>query len=228
MNIFDQIDQLWDGGGLVGKGCAGSLAMFAFVVGMVVSAVIGFNLGREYEAGTKRSAITAPTVFVQSIPAATPTSVVQSGETDNAEQLAKDAELRRIVEYTEAVEPHLDGLSLGLNKLGELSQSPAILNDEWRKDVSSQMVVVKLAFEFLEDIVPPSELDGVHRALLDGVRSCSQSMDYYAHGLDNFDESDIEAAKVLIDQCNLGIVEATRLFNEFAQSSGISADLGNR
>lgn len=50
-------------------------------------------------------------------------------------------------------------------------------------------------------------------------------MDYYARGLDNWDEADIAAASALILTCRDGITNAQLLFDQYAQANSIPATL---
>lgn len=154
----------------MGKGCAGSLALFFLAVGMLASVVFGFNLGREYESRTKSPPVlVAPVVVEQPTRVPAPTSVPQSiGNTP----ASPDTQNQRVQEYAAKIIEPVGLLADALNALGELSQNPRLLNDTWRQNVALQIALVKLAHTNINDIFPPSEIDNVHRALVTGTLAC--------------------------------------------------------
>lgn len=122
----------------------------------------------------------------------------------------KDLELEQ--KYVSEVSEYTSNIGTYLNDLGTLMLDPQFFSDSWVIDVATNAGMIQFDAQNIIDMKEvPDKFTDVHEVLKDGVRSYSDSMDYLAQGIDNFDEQAINKATELINAGTDKVAEATTM-----------------
>jgi hypothetical protein len=106
--------------------------------------------------------------------------------------------------YWLTVVENLSQLASSLDASGNMLSrvDSADLQDEnWRLNVATHFVVIRLAHQTLSSVTPPAELADFHQTLLSATGDCDSAAQYLAAGLDSTGTTNLEEGLVLMASC---------------------------
>lgn len=113
--------------------------------------------------------------------------------------------------YLLSVAENIEAIGSSLKTLGKLFQNPRLDDQEWIINVAVEITSMRTAHENLTQLVPPSGMAHIHKAILDATGDCAASTDYLTTGIDHRDVEALNKAKELITSCGSKIVTASKL-----------------
>jgi hypothetical protein len=109
------------------------------------------------------------------------------------------------------------GLTLiqeGMDGLVPLLSEPKLLDIEWRQQLTGYLATIKLGYEHVEALTPPTSLATMDEMFLSGAHDCYAATDYLATGIDDSDPSSLAMAGTLIGSCNQQMATSTAMLEE--------------
>lgn len=110
------------------------------------------------------------------------------------------------------------GTALGV--IGKLTTAPKIGDQAWAFQVAAQIAAVRLSYDEIAKLDPPSNLTEFHQKLLSGVGQCKSAVDNMANGIDNLDASVLQLAASQMVACGTETKEAVAVLQETLNGLG--------
>lgn len=102
--------------------------------------------------------------------------------------------------------------------LSLLLEDPQILDDYWRMEVAIQTSMMRLLYEEIKEIEPPSSLSSFHAKYVESLYHYDKSCDLLVQGIDELDLDLIDEAGEEMEIATQFMEEATQLMTEFVES----------
>lgn len=106
-------------------------------------------------------------------------------------------------------------------ELSNLMANPQIGNDQWTLQVAAQLVTIRLAYEEIIALAPPSSLTNIHLKYSQAMSHFNTATYLIAEGIDALDANLLNQATAEMELGNQLINEATSLVNEFNAAHGV-------
>ena len=103
-------------------------------------------------------------------------------------------------------------------ELGNLLETPQVANDDWKREVATQVMTVHLMHQELTDVAVPVEMIGVHSALLDATFDSEQAI-FFLSNVDTINSSDVAMAGRLLTICGQKFAKGVQPLMEYMGSS---------
>ena len=96
-----------------------------------------------------------------------------------------------------------------------MTQNPELASDIWKREVATQMEIVRLSHQELTEMEVPIEMIGIHSAILNATSGCEIATDYVNRGIENLDPADIQLATMLMIRCRENMSIPLNVINEY-------------
>ncbi len=102
-------------------------------------------------------------------------------------------------------------------KLSSFTENPKPLSREWRVAVGVHIGFIKVAYQDIQNLMPPPRFEEFHGNLVQLQSECSIGLSYFASGIDNISKVDMDQGLVLLTSCDekrdRALVELKELMN---------------
>jgi hypothetical protein len=204
-------------------GCGGLLLLCCIcgVIGGIISP----------SASPRKPAIrTTPThtvTMVEFVTEPPPTNTPASTDTLTPEPTAGPTDTPTVaLEPTTGIPPEVQAYFLELSDviksygeasiaLSKLFESPRLLDNKWRFDVSLQLGTIRFAYHQITEMEAPPEVEHVHNGYLTALESCNEMTIALAQALDTLDKQKLDESGELLKSCNTKFNKANKTFEEY-------------
>ncbi len=104
-------------------------------------------------------------------------------------------------DYLTSVVRIVDSISANLRQISILAGTPRSLNRSWQDAIKAEGKSLRLGYEELRHIIPPTKYVEFHRQLVTAVSDCAEATVHMENGVDRMDASELELSASLFTSC---------------------------
>ena len=117
--------------------------------------------------------------------------------------------------YATTMAEHSSSVGEAMSNLSDLMGNPQIGYDEWTIDVATEVTVIRLLYEEVQEIEPPSSMADIHYNYVQAMWHYNRSMDLLVEGIDTLNPDLMDQAISEIEMGTEYLNEAIELTEDF-------------
>ena len=118
-------------------------------------------------------------------------------------------------DYATTMAEHSSSVGEAMSNLSDLMGNPQIGYDEWTIDVATEVTVIRLLYEEVQEIEPPSSMADIHYNYVQAMWHYNRSMDLLVEGIDTLNPDLMDQAISEIEMGTEYLNEAIELTEDF-------------